>query len=178
MDPRSAPPRTTIDWVGRGDGALALDVACGQGRHTLALLELGYRVVAADIARAALDWLDHRLPQAAQAFLVEADLDTWPFADEAFDLIVVFDFLDRALLRHIQSSVKPGGLLLIDTFLRDPSGNARQGPTNPRYLLRPGELDQLLASWTVLERETFHREGMRDAILARRPVAETRPETP
>lgn len=172
MAPRNALPRPTIGWVGPGRGALALDVACGQGRHTMALLEAGYRVVAADIARTALEWLDRRLPEAARAFLVEADLDTWPFADEAFDLIVMFDFLDRTLLRHIRSSVKPGGLLLIDTFLHDPSSDtSRSGPSNPDYLLRAGELDRLFANWTVLERKTFRCEGMRDAILARRPAA-------
>ena len=177
-EPRDASPRPTIRWVGRGGGALALDVACGQGRHTLALLELGYRVVAVDIARTALERLDRLLPRAARAFLVEADLDTWPFADEAFDLIVMFDFLDRTLLQRLRSSVKPGGLLLIDTFLHDRSGGARSGPSNPRYLLEPGELDRLFADWTILERERFEREGMRDAILARRPVAGTRPKTP
>ncbi len=167
-EPREAPPRPTVGWLGRSRG-VALDVACGQGRHTLALLELGYHVVGVDIARTALERLRARLPREAPVLLVEGDLDMWPFARDALDVVVMIDFLDRSVIEHVRSSVRPGGRVLVDTFLYDPAAPTTKGPSNPDYRLRIGELDEMFADWTVLERATFPGDGPRDAILARRP---------
>ena len=51
---------------------------------------------------------------------------------------VVSNYLWRALFGHIVQSVAPGGVLLYETFAQ---GNESVGkPSNPDFLLRPGEL--------------------------------------
>jgi tellurite methyltransferase len=138
-------------------GALALDLACGQGRHAAALLRAGYEVVAMDVARAA----------ARGAILVQADADAWPFAKESFDLIVQVDFLERRLFPVLASSLKSGGLLLVDTFLDQGRPNA-EGPSNPDFLLRRAELKAAFPAFDVERYEETTGQTARASMLARK----------
>jgi SAM-dependent methyltransferase len=116
-------------------GGSVLDVAAGRGRHTLLFLHCGHPVTAVDRDAAALRGIgDPRLE------VVEADIENgpWPLAGRTFAGTVVANYLWRPLLPAIVASVAPGGVLLYETFA---VGHERFGrPTNPDFLLRPGEL--------------------------------------
>ena len=75
------------------------------------------------------------------AEILEADLEDgtpWPLAGRRFAGIVVTNYLHRPLLPHLVQSLLPGGLLIYETFA---IGNERFGrPSNPAFLLAPGEL--------------------------------------
>jgi SAM-dependent methyltransferase len=129
-------------WIGRfaamapSDGTV-LDVACGGGRHTRWFLDRGHRVVAIDRdLSGVVDLRDHPGVE-----LVEFDLEAGaplPFADGRFEVVVVTNYLWRPILDDLVRVIAPGGWLLYETFA---VGNERFGhPTNPDYLLRPGEL--------------------------------------
>lgn len=102
---------------------------------------------------------------AAEIRRVQFDADAWPFGPGTFDLILQTDFLDRGILPEVLTSVRPGGLILIDTFA-GPGGPGTTGPSNPAYRLRAGELTEHFADWEVLEHACT--DG-REAILARAP---------
>lgn len=169
-DARAAAPAATLQWLptptARRD--LALDLACGTGRHTRALLEMGYRVVGADISRVALQALRASLAPANSVALVQLDVEAWPFAEETFDVVVQIEFLDRAALEVIRRAVKVGGLLLIDTFAGPPLPG-RPGPHRAAWRLAHGELSERFADWEIL-RVDDTVENERAAILARRPL--------
>jgi SAM-dependent methyltransferase len=168
-DARAMAPAATLRWIppaaSRRD--VALDVACGTGRHARALLATGYRVVAADLSRVALEALRSSLPLGTSAALVQLDVEAWPFAAASFDVIVQIDFLDRSALAVVRHAVKPGGLLLVDTFAGPPLPG-RPGPRRGDWRLEHGELSERFADWEVLRvDDTVGHE--RAAILARRP---------
>jgi SAM-dependent methyltransferase len=152
----------------------ALDLASGRGRHALLLAEHGYAVDAVDFARPALAALQAAARMRALAVqCLTADVTTWPLPPARYALIVVVNFLDRALLPSLLAAVAPGGALLYETHRRDdtqPSQHLRS-----EFLLRPGELDDLCRGWHVLlrhDRTAIHdgRLVPRAGILARRPV--------
>lgn len=153
--------------------ARALDVACGRGRHALLLAARGYRVEAVDCARSALVVLRERALVGGLAVAgIVADVTTWPLPAGRYELVVVVSFLERGLFPALRAAVAPGGALLMETFL---SGQERHGhPTNPAYLLAPGELADTCRGWPILaahEGET-RRDGrpvVVAGILARRP---------
>lgn len=108
-----------------------LDLACGGGRHARLLLAQGHEVVAVD-----------REPQSIPgARFVQADLEDgspWPLPGERFQGIVVANYLHRPLFALLAQALAPGGVLLYETFM---AGNERYGkPSNPAFLLQPGEL--------------------------------------
>jgi len=153
--------------------ALALDLACGQGRHALALERAGYLVVAMDASREALRRTVEAFDAAGpgkrdRVFPVQADADAWPFAVEAFDAIVQVDFLDRALFPSIAGSLRPGGLLLIDTFLDQGRPNV-EGPSRPAFLLSPGELAAAFSGLQILRCDEIRGDTARGILLARKP---------
>jgi SAM-dependent methyltransferase len=117
-------------------GGRVLDLACGRGRHTRFFLERGHPVTAVDIDLSGLAQ-QHTHPQLEA---LEADLEhgPWPLEGRRFAAVIVINYLWRAILPDIIAAVETGGLLLYATFGR---GQERLGkPTNPDFLLEPGEL--------------------------------------
>jgi SAM-dependent methyltransferase len=108
-----------------------LDVACGGGRHSKVFLERNLQVVGVDREAQAI----------AGARFVQADLEgggPWPFPGQLFGGIVVTNYLHRPLFPHLVASLEEGGILIYETFML---GNEKYGrPSNPDFLLRPGEL--------------------------------------
>ncbi len=113
-----------------------LDVACGEGRHSVYFAARGCRVTAVDRNVAALA----RLAGIARITPLEADIEAapWPLAGMRFDAVIVTNYLHRALMPVLTAAVADDGVLLYETFAQ---GNEAYGkPANPDFLLAPGEL--------------------------------------
>lgn len=131
-----APPSPwVLRWLGLlPAGAAVLDFAAGAGRHALAAQRLGLRATAVDRDAAAVATIG------AGVAVRAADLESgeWPFGDERYDAVVVANYLFRPRFALLAALVAPGGLLVCETFAQ---GNERYGrPSNPAFLLAPGEL--------------------------------------
>lgn len=114
-----------------------LDVACGSGRHTRHFAERGLSITAVDRDISRMGSLCDRPNVTA----LEVDLESetpWRPSPQSFDAIVVTNYLWRPLLSDLITSLKPGGVLIYETFAL---GNEVFGkPSNVDFLLRPGEL--------------------------------------
>jgi SAM-dependent methyltransferase len=163
-------PEEASAWVRRfvpliRPGGLVLDLAAGGGRHSRLLLDRGCRVVAADRDTGALATLKGQAGE--RLAVIETDLETggeWGLG-EGFDGIVVTNYLHRPLLPALVSALAPGGVLIYETFAQ---GNERFGrPSNPDYLLRPGELLAAFAALTVVAFEQGIIEHPRSAVVQR-----------
>jgi 2-polyprenyl-3-methyl-5-hydroxy-6-metoxy-1,4-benzoquinol methylase len=133
-----------------GPGSRVLDLACGEGRHSLASAALGATVVGID--RDPVKLASARQRAAAAGVSVdwrELDLEgEWPELGP-FDAVLVFNYLDRASMPRILRLIAPGGLLMMETFL-EAQREAGWGPTSTAHLLRPGELARLVVPLTVV----------------------------
>ena len=120
-------------------GGSVLDVACGRGRHLRWLAGRGHRVTGIDHDAAALA-SSADLVATAGATLIEADIENgpWPCSGQAFDAVVVTNYLWRPLWPALLAALAPGGVLVYETFA---AGNETVGkPSRPGFLLQPGEL--------------------------------------
>lgn len=117
----------------------ALDIACGLGAGSLLLARHGLRVDAVDISGEAIRRLQARADsESLPVNAISDDIGTIAVKDP-YDVILVSRFLDRSLLTKLSGWLAPGGLLYYQTFTREkPPGMG--GPSNPDYLLAPGEL--------------------------------------
>lgn len=145
-----------------------VDVACGAGRHArAAAAACNALCVGLDRRRDALRALSTppRDPIPGRLAAVQADLETSlgaPLARESCGALLVFRYLWRPLAPQLAEALRPGGLLLYETFTQS-QRDLPYGPGNPEFLLRPGELIELFPTLDVLE----HHEGTRDDAQGR-----------
>lgn len=158
-----APSAWVVRWAPLMTRGRVLDLACGSGRHARYLAGLGHEVTAID-----------REPQSLESIrFVRAELEDgspWPLPREQFQGIVVANYLHRPLFPDIASALAPGGVLIYATFMR---GNERLGkPSNPAYLLEPGELWRAFAGLHIIAFEQGlslePKPAMRQRLCARR----------
>ena len=125
-----------------------LDYACGSGRHSIFLQQLGYRVLAVDKDISTLQALKSSANncQLNQVELRCEDLEQDNFSEtlrnETFSGIIVTNYLYRPHLERVLSLLELGGILIYETFA---VGNERFGkPSNPNFLLNENELLELV----------------------------------
>lgn len=89
----------------------------------------------------AVDWNPQAVAEiasGARGMVADLEGEPWPFPPRSFDFVVVANYLFRPRLSLLVDLLSPGGALLYETFA---VGNAAYGrPSNPDFLLRPGEL--------------------------------------
>jgi SAM-dependent methyltransferase len=144
----AAPSAWLLRWAHllRPHGTV-LDLACGSGRHVRWLAARGHAVTAVDRDAAALG----PLAGCAQTLCADLESGPWPLAGRQFDAVLVTHYLWRALLPRLIPALAPGGVLVYETFAL---GNERYGkPSNPDFLLRPGELLQAFGALQVVAYE-------------------------
>jgi|SRR5687768_1410792 len=149
----------------------ALDVACGRGSNAIWLALRGLETLAIDRDIAALVDLGaqvERLGLPLKTAVIDLEREDARLPPAAFDVVVVVRYLHRPLFPVLTEAVRPGGVLVYETFTREQA--ARGKPTNPAFLLEPGELRALVAPLEVLvEREGDFEGKMLASVIARRP---------
>ena len=164
------PERASSTWVTRyahlaPDHLPVLDVACGGGRHTRFFLKRGHMVTAVDIDLAELRMVE----DTDRLTLVERDLEdgtVWQFGTQSYGTVVVTNYLHRPILTSLVASVAPGGVLIYETFAQGHEAYGR--PTNPAYLLRPGELIEMVrGKLQIVAYEHGYTNRPRRAVMQR-----------
>ena len=159
-----------------------LDLACGSGRNGLFLLENGIPVIFADCNKESLEQARTKLAEKptekvmgktlkAEFWAVDLELgNTNPLAGKLFDGVLVFNYLHRPLFPYITQCIKPGGIVVYQTFTIDQQQFGR--PKNLDYLLTKNELLEHFLGWETL----YYFEGIRRkpqraiaSLIARKP---------
>ncbi|MFT5441092.1 MAG: tellurite methyltransferase [Myxococcota bacterium] len=159
-----------------------LDLACGLGRNALYLASKGVPVVAMDRNPEQL----RGLSQAATALAkqgplaplwpVRCDLETTtgvPARAESVGAVLVFRFLFRPLAPAIEHVLKPGGIVVYETFAKAHMATGR-GPRREAFYLAPDELPALFPGLEVVAFEEGPDGGapgdITSRLVARKPA--------
>jgi SAM-dependent methyltransferase len=131
-----------------------VDIAMGTGRDLLFLARRGFRVCGLDRSweglKLATDFF-HKNDLDLQA--IQADALKLPLKRDCFDGVIVFYFLERAIMGELVSLLRPGGVLIYETFLKRQNEIDRH--RNPAFLLDDNELPGYFALEPL-----FHEEGI------------------
>jgi SAM-dependent methyltransferase len=149
------------------DDARAIDVACGDGRNARHLAELGFAVVAVDVSDVAIDALRAAAAESGLAISARVlDLEHDPLPEDAYDVVVCTSYLQRDLFGALARALRPGGLLLYETFARAHVEELGKS-FNPAYVLERNELLHAFAQLHV----RHYREGVVERGGEQRGVA-------
>ncbi|MBP1464652.1 methyltransferase domain-containing protein [Candidatus Chloroploca sp. M-50] len=105
-----------------------LDLACGQGRHSINLARAGFTVIGLDASEPLLDLARTDAAAAAvEVDFVAGDMRAIPYSgcfDAVINMFTAFGYFDReeenqAVLEGIARALKPGGRLIMELAHRD-----------------------------------------------------------
>jgi tellurite methyltransferase len=172
-----SPKRLLMDFIDLiPTSGIALDAAAGVVTNGLELARKGLYVVALDISWVALHLAKQRF--VAQGLRLDAavyDLAHPWLPMDYFDVILNFQFLERATFPVYRYALKPGGLIFFQTFVKHP-----ENPDNPDYYLEPGELQNAFRGFVILHygQDRLEKDGgfsrkMTEQIVARKPQSQT-----
>ncbi len=160
-------------WIRVVPRGRVLDLGMGLGGNALYVAARGASVFGIDISERAVRALRQTaLSRGFRLELIVADLDDFPLPVNHFDAALCFFYLNRPLFPQIRNSLKPGGLLLMESFVTDPQ---RPKKDQPRYRLAEKELLTAFADWEVLDYaegtypESPHSQAATARICARKP---------
>jgi tellurite methyltransferase len=161
-DPLRQPAHFLVENIELLPRGHALDVAMGSGRNAIYLARLGFQVEGVDASREATEEaLVHARKEGVSIQVRVEDLEKIPYFDEgAYDLVICFNYLQRSLMPQMKNWVKPGGMLVYETFIVDQAQFGK--PRNPDHLLRHNELLHMFRDFRVLR----YREGVVEGMKA------------
>lgn len=117
-----------LQMVPLDPGARILDLACGWGRHSVALAQEGFRVTGLDQSATLLDRARRRAEKSGvEVEWVRGDMRELPWT-EYFDAALsmysslgyfLSDEEDLRVLRAAREALRPGGLFILETMHRD-----------------------------------------------------------
>jgi SAM-dependent methyltransferase len=141
-----------------------LDLACGNGRHAIWLAKQGYQVDAID--RDAKVVSNQMGMVNINVFIIDLEASDWPHSDQRYDGIIVSRYLYRPLLPTLAAILKPGEVLIYETFM---VGNEHYGkPSNPDFLLLPNELPEIYSPLlNIIAFEQGEEKTPRPAVMQR-----------
>ena len=169
---------------------LGLDIACGSGRDMVFLAQQGWNMHGIDYQPEAL--------RRSQRIAANNDVSIQCFQQDLeniagindktticelalkqlhynglprqFDLISVCRYLHRPLMPFISALLKPGGIIIYQTFMQ--GCEKISSPKNPNFLLASGELVDSFNGFTVLKDDILHLKDGRpmSAFIAQKPV--------
>ena len=171
------PIELVVEHTPLASKGMALDIACGMGRHSKYLVSQGFEVDALDISSVAIDSLAN-LPH-IHAKMVDFDTDRLP--RNRYSLIVCTFFLKRSLFPQIIEALQEGGVLIYETFVADLDNTF--SPTDSSFLLEAGELEgyfsqhlEILHSQEYWGRLMRGEKSRKASLVARKPYAEVSSE--
>jgi len=131
---------------------LALDLACGYGRHTRKLGSMGFSAVSGDLSMDCLG-VTRRGPAPAFCVCLDARAEL-PFTDSSFRLVLIVHYVDKGLLARAARVIAPGGFLIYESY-------GGQGE-NWRSLPAHGEVENELSGEFSVIRKCTRPVGPKD----------------
>lgn len=160
------PATFLVEQLHRLPKGTALDVAAGGGRHSLLLAARGYHVDAIDRDAAALSQLSASAAKQERSSINTKVVDLEQpapfdpgFGHDTYDVIVVFFYLHRPLFPFLVEALKPGGVLIYETFTID-NYTHHKHPRRWEFCLSHNELLRMTSALQVLH----YDEGAHDGV--------------
>jgi 2-polyprenyl-3-methyl-5-hydroxy-6-metoxy-1,4-benzoquinol methylase len=148
----------------------ALDLAMGEGRNGVYLATQGFDVLGLDISPTGLNKANqlaehHNIKIKTQV----VDLESYQLKKNFYDVILCTYYMQRDLFKQIKDSLKPGGMVLIETYNTDYLQYAR---FPKKYLLEHNELLEIFKEFKIIRYQAYDdgKEAYSSIIAQKLPL--------
>ena len=150
------PAQFLVANVGLLPRGRVLDVAMGNGRNAIYLARAGFEVEGVDMSPEAVNTALESAQEAGVTIRAQVtDLESdFQIEKGAYNVIICFNYLQRLLIPQIKEGLRPGGMVVYETFTVDQAQFGK--PHNPDYLLKHNELLDMFREFRCLR----YREGI------------------
>ena len=146
----------------------ALDLAMGEGRNGVYLATQGFDVLGLDISPLGLKKA-HKLAEHHNVRIKTqvVDLEEYQLEKNAYDVIICTYYMQRDLFEQIKESIRPGGMVLIETYNVD---YLRYASFSKKYLLEHNELLEIFKDFKTIRYQAYD-DGTEaySSIIAQKP---------
>ena len=146
----------------------ALDIAMGEGRNGVYLATQGFNVTGLDISEKGLEKA-HRLAKKNNVTIKTkvVDLENFQIEPNTYDVILCSYYMQKDLFRQFQSGLKPGGMIVVETYKVDYLKYAR---FSRKWALNTNELLDIFKGLRVIRYQDYDdgKEAY-SSIIAQKP---------
>jgi SAM-dependent methyltransferase len=145
------PAEFLVKYVDKLPKGRALDIATGEGRNAVYLAKKGFLVEGVDISVVGLRKARKLAAEnGVKIQTVNADLNKYHIKPNAYTAIINFYYLQRSLFPEIKAGLKPGGIVVFESYTVEQSKNPGGKSWEKEYLLEPGELKRAFSDFEIL----------------------------
>ena len=145
-----------------------VDIAMGEGRNGVYLATQGFDVLGLDISEKGLKKA-HNLAKKNNTTIETkvVDLENYQLQPNSYDVIVCTYYMDRDLYRQFESALKPGGMIVVETYNID---YLKYAKFSRKWALDTNELLDLFKGLRVIRYQDFD-DGLEaySSIIAQKP---------
>lgn len=145
-----------------------LDLAMGEGRNGVYLATQGFDVLGLDISEKGLEKA-HNLAKKNKTTIETkvVDLENYQLQPNSYDVIVCTYYMDRNLYKQFESALKPGGMIVVETYNVDYLKYTR---FSRKWALDTNELLDIFKGLRVIRYQDFD-DGLEaySSIIAQKP---------
>ena len=145
-----------------------LDLAMGEGRNGVYLATQGFDVIGLDISATGLKKA-HKLAERNNVTIETqvVDLESFTLAPNTYDVILCTYYMQRDLFKQFQSALKPGGMIVVETYNIDYLKYAR---FSRKWALDTNELLDIFKGMRVLRYQDYDNgKEAYSSIIAQKP---------
>ncbi len=147
----------------------ALDLAMGEGRNGVYLATQGFEVLGLDISEKGLEKAHTLAKKHNTTIKTEVvDLESYTLEPNSYDVILCTYYMQKDLFRQFQSALKPGGMIVVETYNIDYLKYAR---FSRKWALNTNELLDIFKGLRVIRYQDYDdgKEAY-SSIIAQKPV--------
>ncbi len=145
-----------------------LDIAMGEGRNGVYLAAQGFEVLGLDISEKGLEKA-HKLAKKHHTTIETkvVDLESFMLEPNSYDVILCTYYMQRDLFKQFQSALKPGGMIVVETYNIDHLGYTR---FNRKWALETNELLDIFKGLRVIRYQDYDNgKEAYSSIIAQKP---------
>ncbi|MZH03100.1 MAG: class I SAM-dependent methyltransferase [Nitrospinae bacterium] len=145
-----------------------VDIAMGEGRNGVYLATQGFDVLGLDISEKGLEKA-HNLAKKNNTTIETkvVDLENYQLQPNSYDVIVCTYYMDRDLYKQFESALKPGGMIVVETYNID---YLKYAKFSRKWALDTNELLDIFKGLRVIRYQDFD-DGLEaySSIIAQKP---------